>query len=194
MRNTATPKTHTNLASKQHGNIFVILLAALALLIAAGLYKSHQKEQRQQAIEHAKNEALAAAEQKKREEERKALQERLEQEKKQKDILTNAMKAMDDAYARWEDAVRVAESTSRISLSTPVATLQSIRRETQELTVPPCMDEAKSTLVKSMDLTIEGFLTFMTQKGDIGKLLAGQLLVKGSDQLAAYREKRDQCS
>lgn len=179
---------------QQHGNIFVILLAVIAMLVAAGFYKSHQKERQQQAKEQAAAETLAAAEKKKREEENAALQERLEQEQKQQDALSKSNKAVDAAYARWIDAVKVAESTSRIALSAPVTTLQSIRRETQELTVAPCMDAAKSALLRSMDTTIEGFFSFMTNKGELGAILAGGLLRQGAEQLASFNEQRKQCS
>lgn len=180
--------------TKQRGNIFLILLVAAALLFAAGMYKSYKKEQQQQATEQAAAEALAMAEQKKRDEERAALQERLAQEQKQKDELSKSIKAVDAAYAKWIDAVKVAESTGRIALSTPVATLQSIRRETQELIVAPCMDAAKTALLSSMDLTIEGFFTFMTNKGEIGKLVAGNLLNQGAEKLKAFSEQRKQCN
>lgn len=180
--------------SKQRGNIFLILLAVVVLMAAAGMYRSHQKEQQQKAAEQAASETQRAAEQKKRDEERAALQERLAQEQKQKDELSNSLKAVDSTHERWIDAVKVAQSTSRIALSTPVAALQSIRRETQELTVPPCMDDAKTTLLSSMDLTIEGFFTFMTNKGDIGSLLAGELLRKGAEQLTSFAEQRKHCS
>lgn len=180
--------------SKQRGNIFLILLAVVVLMAAAGMYRSHQKEQQQKAAEQAASETQRAAEQKKRDEERAALQERLAQEQKQKDELSNSLKAVDSIHERWVDAIRVADATSRIALSTPVATLQNIRREAQELTVAPCMDEAKTTLISSMDLTIEGFFTFMTNKGEIGKLVAGDLLNQGTEKLKAFSEQRKQCS
>lgn len=178
---------------KQSGNIFLILLAVVVLLAAAGMYKSHQKEQKQKAAEQAVSETQRAAEQKKRDEELAALQERLAHEQKQKDELTNSLKALDGIYERWGDAIRVADATSRIALSTPVATLQNIRREAQELTVAPCMDEAKTTLINSMDLTIEGFFIFMTNKDEIGKIAAGDLLNQGTERLKAFSEQRKQC-
>lgn len=67
---------------------------------------------------------------------------------------------------RWQDAIEIANSTARVSLDGPVANLQAIRREVDELEAPSCASQAKSALISSMDHVIEGFLTFMQDPDD----------------------------
>jgi hypothetical protein len=62
---------------------------------------------------------------------------------------------------RWQDAVKVAASTSRIALPGPVATLQSIRRETASLSLEGCPSRAREKLIEHMDRTIDSMLAFM---------------------------------
>lgn len=64
----------------------------------------------------------------------------------------------------WADAVALASSAPRVSLADPVAKLQEIRRRTQALTVPACGEDAKVSLLASMDSTIEGFLGFLSNQ------------------------------
>ena len=62
---------------------------------------------------------------------------------------------------RWDDANKLASTTSRIALATPVAELQEIKREANSLSVPACLSKAKADLVSSMNATIDAYLTFM---------------------------------
>lgn len=66
--------------------------------------------------------------------------------------------------SEWDDAVKLASSTSRIALSSPVSQLQRIRRDLQAQSWPDCATNAKSLLMRSMDSTINGFLAFMQQR------------------------------
>lgn len=72
--------------------------------------------------------------------------------------------AMQALRVRWDDAVKLAESTARIALSGPVGGLQSIRQEAQAMVVPSCLDDAKSALVDGMSTTINGYMAFMQNK------------------------------
>lgn len=72
--------------------------------------------------------------------------------------------AFRDIITQWQDAYKIANSTARISLSAPVSAMQSLRRQATNITVPPCLDNAKRNLTDSMDETINGFLAFMAQK------------------------------
>lgn len=182
---------------REHGKIWLILLVLIALVIGAWQYNENKAEKKRLAIateQQRAKEAAAKEEQAQRDLERKQLEERLAKEKQQKDALQESNNAIDDVFARWTDAVNVADSTSRISLSGPVSTLQTIRRDAQAITVAPCMDAAKASLISSMDNTIRGFLEFMTNQHNIGKEVARIWLDAGSKDLTKYRDERKLCS
>lgn len=62
----------------------------------------------------------------------------------------------------WNDALIVADSTARISLSGPVSKLQEIRREILAIDFPGCAAPAGFYLEAHYDLVIDSFLNFMT--------------------------------
>lgn len=74
--------------------------------------------------------------------------------------------SIDDVSRRFDDALQLALSTSRISLSPVVADLQTIRRDAEDLEVPECAIDAKGWLILYIDTTIEAFLNFMAQEPD----------------------------
>jgi len=78
----------------------------------------------------------------------------------------DSMAKLTDIHNRWFDAIEIASSTSRISLSGPVADLQAIYRETEKLEIAPCLTQAKMYLTQSMDWTLESFQRFMAQDED----------------------------
>jgi hypothetical protein len=86
----------------------------------------------------------------------------------------------------WDDTLKLASSTSRIALATPVSQLQRIRRDLQAQTWPDCAQTAKGLLVGSMDATIDGNLAFMAQKPDF---VADADLKKGSELLASFSQE-----
>lgn len=45
---------------------------------------------------------------------------------------------LEEIAERWDDAIDIASSTSRIALSGPVSDLQEIRRETRQQEWPEC--------------------------------------------------------
>jgi len=67
---------------------------------------------------------------------------------------------------RWQDSVTLAGSTSRIALSGPVATMQSVERDTENTPVPKCLEGARTLLTLSMTDAITGFVDFMGQRPD----------------------------
>lgn len=108
-------------ANRQRGYaVWVILLVLVAAVLGAWRFSEYRAAQKLLAEKQAQ--------QTRAEQERQALEERLAKEKAQRDSLTMALKAFDDVVLRWNDAVKVAGTTSRISLSGPVATLQEIGR------------------------------------------------------------------
>lgn len=165
--------------------VWVILVALAAMVLGAWQYNEHRSKQR-----------LAEAqkvEQNRIEQERKAIEERLAKEKAQRDALTVAMKAVDDLVARWEDAIKLASTTSRISLSGPVASLQSIKRDAEQLTVPPCLDQGKVELVRSMSSTEKGFLVFMRNELRLGDVLAQGDFEEAAKAMDAFKKNRSDC-
>lgn len=65
---------------------------------------------------------------------------------------------------QWDDANAVAKSAARIALAGPVANLQALRRQVQDVQAPPCAFLAKQRLIDAMDNTINGYMAFMQQK------------------------------
>ena len=60
----------------------------------------------------------------------------------------------------YDEAYQFATSASPTRLVRPVNTLQQILMDTQELTVPACMQTAKSELVNYMGTVIRAFLAY----------------------------------
>lgn len=174
----------------QRGNVLVIVLVVFALLGGAIYW---QKSRRAAAKSEEERVAAAAkqADEVKATTELKALQQQIEASKS-KDVLQVSLKAADDVYARWKDGKEVANSTSRIGLATPVATLQAIRREADGLIVPDCLKVGKTNLLEAMKLEIEGFLAFM---GDVnlGKYVAAANAESASKLLTLYEADRSMC-
>ena len=67
----------------------------------------------------------------------------------------------EEVIRKWDDAIKIASSTSRISLSTPVARLQEIKREAEKVKVSNSLKNCHQHLLNYMDLSIESFLVFM---------------------------------
>ena len=75
--------------------------------------------------------------------------------------------ALADQFDAYHDAYDIAASTSRIALAGPVLQLQQVKRDTELIAVPACMEGAKNELVLTIDTSIEAFLAFMSQD-DVG--------------------------
>jgi hypothetical protein len=71
--------------------------------------------------------------------------------------------AMTKLGKEWDDANKIAGSTGRGSLSSPVATLQRIARDADDLKLPGCMSETKAYMESYMSNTIDGYILFMGQ-------------------------------
>jgi hypothetical protein len=72
-----------------------------------------------------------------------------------------AHKLFEEIEDKWRDELKLADSTSRMSLPTRIAALQEIRRELTDQKWPDCATKAKESLTKSMDSMIDGFITFL---------------------------------
>lgn len=165
-----------------------MLVLALAL-VGAWRYAVHKAEKRQLAQESKQKQD----EERIREGERRELERRIEEDKKQHDVLQASSSALDSLLARWSDAAQVASTTSRIALSGPVATMQSLRREAEQLKVSPCMDLAKAHLVASMGDAIEAFLVFMRNEMGLGEAMAQSHFADSRTNLQAFKAARADC-
>lgn len=77
----------------------------------------------------------------------------------------------------WDPALRLAASTSRIALATPVQRMQDIRSKTNNQPAEGCVADAKRHLMAHMDYSIEAFLEFMQDH----EYTSGELLKKAKD-------------
>lgn len=178
---------------RQRGYILWALLLGITLLIGgAWKYGQVQREKRLQAqqaeAQRAQQDLEARAQA-----ERKALENRLAKEKEQRDALTTSLAAVDAMLARWDDAVKVAGTTSRIALGPQVAALQAIKRDAEQLTVPPCLDKGKADLVLAMTSTVDGFLAFMRNEFKVGDQLAKIDFDAAATHMASYKTGRAGC-
>lgn len=173
----------------QTGRALLLSLVLIAVLIGAGWY--HKRSTRMEALAAAA--AASAAEAAQRAREQAEVERRLAEARREADALRAALSAVDDLTARWEDAFKIASSTSRIALSAPVATLQGLRREAEKLTVPPCLDVGKPRLVAAMDSTVDGFVTFMRNDLKLGGVLSNLEFEKAATAMKEFRDARKAC-
>lgn len=102
---------------------------------------------------------------------------------------------LESAAKRWSDAMALAASTPRISLSGPIANLQTIRLEVQEMAVPNCLQDSRRHLVTGMNAGVEGMLTFMRQdvpKYEMDEFLASKTKVM-ADSVQQFRDRGKPC-
>jgi hypothetical protein len=67
---------------------------------------------------------------------------------------------------RYDHTYQFATSTSRDAIVRPVAELQQILMDTQEVTVPACMQTAKNELIDYMGTVIHAFQAFGAHEAD----------------------------
>lgn len=102
-----------------------------------------------------------------------------------------SLEALTKITKKFDDAVKIAESTSRISLAAPVGNLQTIMREAEALRVHACLAEAQSIGVKRMNSITEMFLVFM-RNGD--EIRQRQLAQDGSKHLWDFMASLKVCA
>ena len=172
----------------ERGNVLLVWLCCLAIMLGGGYwFNKAQKSAREESAQIAKQkEAKDRADA-----ERNALNQKIEDEKK-KDVVQASLKAVDDMLTKWDDAIGVAQVTSRINLATPVTNLQTIKRDTEALIVPPCLNEGKNKLLEAMKTEIEGYMAFMSS-ADVGKHIAAAATAKSKELIEAYKAERAAC-
>lgn len=75
-----------------------------------------------------------------------------------------AMASLAELLGRWNDAVDLGKSASRISLPPVVQNMQAIKRDVDAAQIPGCLSVARHVLSKHMGAGIDGFLAFMAQR------------------------------
>jgi hypothetical protein len=95
--------------------------------------------------------------------------------------VTEAVEQMQVKADEFDDALTVASSTARISLSGPVAQLQTIRRETDNIAVPACLQTAKNLTVSGMQSYIDSLISFM---GEVDDFTVNAQMTQGNNYLS----------
>ena len=73
----------------------------------------------------------------------------------------SASTAIESFNTEFYENVRLGGDTDRINLGPPVMSLKEIQLELEDLDVPVCLEDAKSSALLSMKNAILAFLTFM---------------------------------
>ena len=147
-----------------------------------------------------KEQAIVAKMQQEAEEEKQRQLEKQKQEfqaevekERNKNEFDKSVSELNAIYARWNDALKLADSTARIALSGPVGKLQEIKREAESLMVPACLVEPKKKMIDGMNHMIDGFMHFMGS-ADIGKILARASFEDGSKLFGEYETISAKCA
>jgi len=104
--------------------------------------------------------------------------------KQQKERMMNdykiSVELISDAYDRWADAMKIANSAPRMSLAEQIKDLQNIRRDVEKINVEPCLNDLKLSLLLTMDSYSDAFISFLGQapqeKTDAAYKSANELL------------------
>jgi hypothetical protein len=67
---------------------------------------------------------------------------------------------------KWDSANALANNSPRMQLVTPISSLQNIRNEYNNLTVPECAQKTHASMLNYMDATIDGFMAFLSDEDD----------------------------
>ncbi len=172
---TATASASKVAPAKKGINFLLMLLVIVVIAVvtvAAVRWKSSQKEQAQ--IEKQRHTE--------------------EQKNEQKKEYHKAMSSLAEIYVRWNDALRLADSTARIALSGPVGSLQGIKREAESLAVPVCLVEPKTKMVAGMDKFVNGLMHFMAYSSDKLDYVARERFEEGMTQFAEYEKDATACN
>lgn len=127
--------------------VFLTLLLTIFCLVGLAIWWKIAQDTKQEQLHHLDEQKLAFEEQVKREHD--------------KNEFDKAIGSLTDIYLRWNDAVKLANTTARIAVAGPVGNLQAIKQEADKLLVPNCLTAPKKKMVEGMDKIISGFIQFM---------------------------------
>ena len=99
--------------------------------------------------------------------------------------------AADDIADRFSDATDIAISTPRLGLAGPIAELQAIAREVDDLVVPECASATQNALVQGVNGTIDAFLSFSSQDDDE---IVNQKMKDAAYYMGLYEEQMEKLS
>ncbi len=163
--------THCKTCGKEYKNSPVILIVIALIVFGAGYFAWGKYQQNE-----AEKLVAAQAERDKKISEAKAelLNAGIDPDDAQKVAevkvdnvtITNPqhIKVFNEIFSEWEDAEKVAASTSRIALAQPVAKLQEIKRRLAAESYAGCMETTRILYVAAMNSQIEAYLDFMRGK------------------------------
>lgn len=100
--------------------------------------------------------------------------------------------SLERLYRQWTDTVKVAESSSRIAMATPISTLQAIKREVEGLPVAECLVAPKQQWLKGMEESLAAFLGFM-QAADREGWYTREQLKESEAFMKAYERGVSRC-
>ncbi len=122
----------------------------------------------------------------------KEQKEKQEQENKkiQLEKERQARAKLDDLKERWEANSMVASRTSRIALAPIVKDMQAFEREVKAIEVTPCLEDAKASLLKAIQVEFLAYLSFME---DSDATLEAEMTLK-YEALSKYSKKVMECA
>lgn len=193
-------RVHQRFRNQRGVSMLVVIAVAVAIGVALAVMKERSRATERAEARRAEQVALRQAREEEKvreataERERKALQEQERQRQQAaQDVLRRTYAQFDDMVSRFEDAKRVAGTTSRIALAQPVGALQALNREARQLTAPPCLQLGKDHMLTAMEQTVEGFLVFMRNEHRLGDTLAQVNFMAASEAWEKYRAARGAC-
>lgn len=150
-------------------------LAAVLAVVAAGYF----------AVSAAVQESRARAERQAAADQRARM--RAEAERNLESVTAEAA-SLQDMKRRWDAAVEVASSTSRIALAGQVTRLQDLAEELRNAEFTSCVRFARSALVTYQEYTIRAFVLFMGKESPEGMFEAARTpLELYAEELASCR-------
>ena len=115
-------------------------------------------------------------------------EEQLKDELSRNKVSFSEIKKATDDFSRFQ---QIAQSTPRISLSSPVTKLQELQRVTQEIQVSPCLSGSLKTVADGQTKVIDGLVYFMDS--DNSEAIAASMLSGGSVEMAAGLDSAKRC-
>lgn len=96
--------------------------------------------------------------------------------------------------SRWDDAVKLAGMTSRIALSQPIAQMQAVKREMDELRINPCFDKSTAAMASGMNDAIFAFEMFVRYpSNNSASDSTTKYLATSSDKILAATRELEAC-
>jgi len=90
--------------------------------------------------------------------------------------------------AEWDDAKKVAQSSTRVTMGPQVSMLQEIRRRFMGLNAPTCAKQYQDAMARSMNKTMDSYLAFMQNLSEsavrVHREMAAEALDEANQALA----------